>query len=98
MLKPSDAVPPPALARLLTTADCSQASFARLIGVTARQVNAWCRGHAATPRWALILAAVIQQHSPDALAIRLEEALLPPAPPTPPEFGTGPQLPQQAAR
>lgn len=98
MLKPSDAVPPPALARLLTTADCSQASFARLTGVTARQVNAWRRGHAATPRWALILAAVLQQHSPDALAIGLEDALLPPAPPTPPASGTGPQRPRRAAR
>ena len=97
MFKPSDAVPEPAFAGLLNAADCSQASFARLTGVTARQVNAWCRGRAATPRWALILAVVLLQRSPDALAIGLEEALLAPALLTPPESGTKPQLPRQAA-
>ena len=98
MVRPLNAVPQPALAALLTAADCSQASFARLTGVTARQVNAWCRGRAATPRWALILAAVLLQHSPDALAIALEEALQPPAPSACQAPGSGPQLPRHTAQ
>jgi DNA-binding transcriptional regulator YiaG len=65
------------LAALLAKADCSQAGFARLTGVTTRQVNAWCRGHAVTPRWALILATILQQRSADALTVALDEALLP---------------------
>ena len=98
MLRPSGAVFQASLAKLLATAHCSQASFARLTGVSTRQVNAWCRGRAETPRWALIVAAVLQQHSPDALAMGLEEALLPPAPPTPPESSTDPGLSEAAAR
>jgi transcriptional regulator with XRE-family HTH domain len=66
----------PPLAAWLTAADCSQARFARLTGLTPRQVNAWCRGHAHTPRWALLIAALLRHHSPDAMAIALEEALL----------------------
>ena len=60
------------LAGLLASADVSQAAFARLAGVTARQVNNWCRGRAAGPRWAMLLAAVLREHSPDALAMLLE--------------------------
>ena len=72
---------PPVLAGMLLKADVSQAAFARLTGVTARHVNSWCRGRAVTPRWALILAVMLQAQSPEALAMMLEEALLPSAQP-----------------
>ena len=61
---------------LLAQAGVSQASFARLIGVTPRQVNKWCRSQAAVPVWAGLLAALLQDHSPDAMTITLEEALV----------------------
>jgi len=61
-------------AALLARADVSQAAFARLAGVTPRQVNKWCRGQAAVPVWAGLLAVILQDRSPDALAIDLEEA------------------------
>jgi len=63
------------LTLLLARADVSQAAFARLAGVTARQVNNWCRGRAAVPPWAALLAVVLQDHSPEELAILAEEAL-----------------------
>ena len=59
---------------LLARAAVSQAGFARLAGVTPRQVNNWARGHAAVPRWAAMLAITLEQLSPDALDILLEEA------------------------
>ena len=59
---------------LLARAGVSQASFARLTGVTARQVNNWARGRALVPQWAALLAAVLQDFSPEALTISLEEA------------------------
>ena len=37
-------------AALLDRADVRQVAFARLTGVTARQVNNWCRGRATVPR------------------------------------------------
>jgi DNA-binding transcriptional regulator YiaG len=37
---------------LLARAGVSQASFARLTGVTARQANNWARGRALVPQWA----------------------------------------------
>jgi len=37
-------------------------------------VNKWCRGQAAVPAWAGLLAALLQDHSPEALLITLEEA------------------------
>jgi transcriptional regulator with XRE-family HTH domain len=61
-------------ADLLTRAGVSQASFARLTGVTARQANNWARGRALVPRWAALLAAALQDVSPDAVTIALEEA------------------------
>lgn len=76
MQKPLTTLPKPALQVLLAEADCSQASFARLTGITTRQINAWCRGQAVTPRWALILATTLQQHSPDALTMALEKAFV----------------------
>ena len=44
-----------------------------LAGLTPRQVNNWARGRAAVPIWAGILAVVLQDHSPEALTIMLEE-------------------------
>jgi DNA-binding transcriptional regulator YiaG len=61
-------------AALLARSDVRQAAFARLAGVTARQVNNWCRGRAAVPKWAAALAAVLPEISPDELEIRIEEA------------------------
>lgn len=61
-------------AALLARADVSQAAFARLAGVTPRQVNKWCRGQAAVPVWAGLLAVILQNRSPEALRIDLEEA------------------------
>jgi hypothetical protein len=99
MTKHPQALSNPPLATWLRAADCSQACFARLTGLTTRQVNAWCRGHAKTPRWALLIAALLPQHSPDALAMTLEEALLPPSRSngTPgPKRRTGPASPPSA--
>ena len=74
-------------AALLSRADVSQAAFARLTGVTPRQVNNWCRGRAAVPAWAALVAVLLDDHSPEALTILLEEVLqtlaeTKPAPPT----------------
>ncbi len=59
---------------LLARADVSQAAFARLTGVTARQVNNWARGRASVPQWAALLAATLERLTPDLLTIMLEEA------------------------
>jgi len=61
-------------AALLARAGTSQAAFARLTGLTPRQVNNWCRGRAAVPPWAAALAALLDQHSPDAIAMMVDEA------------------------
>jgi DNA-binding transcriptional regulator YiaG len=61
-------------AALLARAGVSQASFARLTGVTARQVNNWARGRARVPKWAALLAVALQDVSPEALTIALNEA------------------------
>jgi DNA-binding transcriptional regulator YiaG len=58
---------------LLASADVSQAGFARLSGVSARQVNKWCRGRATLPRWAALLALALRELSAETLAIMLEE-------------------------
>jgi len=60
-------------AALLARADVSQASFARLTGYTTRQVNNWCRARAAVPPWAAALAVLLQDASPEAIQILLEE-------------------------
>jgi hypothetical protein len=60
-------------AALLDRADVRQVAFARLTGVTARQVNNWCRGRATVPRWAAIVTSMLGESSEDALVIRLEE-------------------------
>jgi DNA-binding transcriptional regulator YiaG len=61
-------------AAFLARADVSQAAFARLTGVTPRQVNNWARGRATAPTWAVILAVLLQDRSPEALTIAVEEA------------------------
>ena len=61
-------------AALLDRAGTSQAGFARLTGLTPRQVNNWCRGRAAVPPWAAILAAILEECSPDALEMMVDEA------------------------
>lgn len=59
---------------LLARADVSQASFARLAGITARQVNNWARGHASVPQWAALLAVALKALTPEMLLVTLEEA------------------------
>jgi DNA-binding transcriptional regulator YdaS (Cro superfamily) len=59
---------------LLARANVFQAAFARLAGVTPRQVNKWCRGRAAIPIWGGVIAVALQDRSPEALTIDLEEA------------------------
>ena len=63
-------------AALLARAGVGQAAFARLVRITPRQVNNWCRGRATVPVWAGLLAALLQDHSPEALMITLEEAII----------------------
>jgi DNA-binding transcriptional regulator YdaS (Cro superfamily) len=61
-------------AALLARTGTSQAGFARLTGLTPRQVNNWCRGRAAVPYWAAALAVVLGEHAPEAIAMLLAEA------------------------
>ena len=65
-----------AFTALLAQAGLSQAAFARLTGVSPRQVNKWCRCQAAVPVWAGLAAALLRDHSPDAMIITLEEAVM----------------------
>ena len=58
---------------LLAHADLSQAGFARLAGVTARQVNNWARGRARVPQWATLLAIALEELTPELLTIMLDE-------------------------
>jgi hypothetical protein len=44
-----------------------------LAGVTPGQVNKWCRGRAAVPVWAGVIAVVLRDRSPEARTIDLEE-------------------------
>jgi transcriptional regulator with XRE-family HTH domain len=67
-------LPRTVFAALLARADVSQAAFARLAGITPRQVNKWCRGQTAVPVWAGLIAVILLRRSPEALAIDLEEA------------------------
>ncbi len=63
-------------AALLARAGVSQAAFARLAGVTPRQVNNWSRGRDAVPRWAALLAVVLEDTTPEALLLVLEDTQL----------------------
>ena len=56
---------------LPASADVNQASFARLSGVSTRQVNKWCRGRAALPRWAALLATALRELSAEVLTTML---------------------------
>jgi transcriptional regulator with XRE-family HTH domain len=62
-----------AFAALLSQADVSQAGFARLSGVSARQVNNWCRDRATVPRWATMLALALRELSVEGLTILYDE-------------------------
>ena len=73
ILKPMRTLQPTEFVALLAAADVNQAGFARLCGVSARQVNKWCRGRAAVPRWAAVLAIALRELSAEALTILLEE-------------------------
>jgi transcriptional regulator with XRE-family HTH domain len=61
-------------AALLARTGTSQAGFARLVGLSPRQVNNWCRGRAAVPFWAAVLAAILEERSPDALEMMVDDA------------------------
>jgi len=61
-------------AALLARAGVSQAAFARLSGYTPRQVNNWCRGRAVVPSWAVALVVLLDEHSPDAIEMLIDEA------------------------
>ena len=62
-------------AALLARAGVEPGRLRPALRLTPRQVNNWCRGRAAVPPWAAALAAVQDQHSPDAIAIMVDEAL-----------------------
>jgi len=59
----------------LASADVSQAAFGRLTGVSTRQINNWCRGRAAVPAWAVLLAVVLQNQSAEEVSVTAEERL-----------------------
>jgi len=59
---------------LLARAGVSQAGFARLTGLSPRQVNNWARGRATVPQWAALLVVALEEISPDGLEIRLDAA------------------------
>jgi transcriptional regulator with XRE-family HTH domain len=59
---------------LLARAGTTQAAFARLAGITPRQVNNWARGRAAVPRWAAVLATALAEFTPEDLEIMVEAA------------------------
>ena len=58
----------------LARADVTQAGFARLAGVTPRQVNNWARGRAAVPKWAGLLLVALDELTPDGLEVMVEDA------------------------
>lgn len=61
-------------AALLARSGVSQAAFARLTGLTPRQVNDWCRSRAAVPPWAALLAVVLRDSLPELLETEVDEA------------------------
>jgi len=61
------------LTAFLARAGVGQAAFARLSGVTARQVNNWARGKAVAPAWAALLALAPEELSPDLFATLAED-------------------------
>ncbi len=73
ILKPLRMLQHAQFAAILAAADVSQAAFGRLAGVSARQVNKWCRGRAAVPQWAALLALALRELSAETLTIMLDE-------------------------
>jgi transcriptional regulator with XRE-family HTH domain len=61
---------------LLARAGVTQVSFARLAGLTPRQINNWARGRAAVPQWAALLVVALDALTPDGLEIMVEDAAL----------------------
>jgi transcriptional regulator with XRE-family HTH domain len=59
---------------LLARAGVTQARFARLAGLTPRQVNNWARGRAAVPKWAALLVVTLDALTPDGVEIMVEDA------------------------
>jgi transcriptional regulator with XRE-family HTH domain len=59
---------------LLARAGVTQAGFARLAGLTPRQVNNWARGRAAVPKWAALLVVALDALTPDGVEIMVEDA------------------------
>ncbi len=59
---------------LLARAGVTQAGFARLAGLTPRQVNNWARGRAAVPKWAALLVVALDALTPDGVEIMVENA------------------------
>lgn len=60
---------------LLNRADVTQAGFGRLTEVTARQVNNWAKGRAAIPKWATLIAAMMEDFTPEAIEITAEATI-----------------------
>ncbi len=59
---------------LLARAGVTQAGFARLAGLTPRQVNNWARGRAAVQKWAALLVVALDALTPDGLEIMVKDA------------------------
>ncbi len=59
---------------LLARAGVTQAGFARLAGLTPRQVNNWARGRASVPKWAALLVVALDALTPDGVEIMVEDA------------------------
>ncbi len=63
---------PSSVKHRLAPVGVSQAGCAPRTGITARQVNNWCRGRATLPPWAAALAVLLERHSPEAIAMLTE--------------------------
>jgi transcriptional regulator with XRE-family HTH domain len=59
---------------LLARTGVTQAGFARLAGLTPRQVNNWARGRATVPQWAALLVVALDTLTPDSLEVMVEDA------------------------
>jgi hypothetical protein len=66
---PLPALPPPRLAGRRQLGYLCKRTFAG----TPRQVNNWCRGRAAVPPWAAALAVLLEERSPEAVTMLVEE-------------------------
>ena len=59
---------------ILNHAGITQAGFGRLTGVSARQINNWAKGRDAIPKWAALIAMMMEHFTPEALEITVEAA------------------------